>query len=72
MFFIEISDGVNRQVKKLKDSTSKDRALQILQRLADNDESFYIYSLLDEFDNEIACIDRQEEYYNIFAQIDCQ
>ena len=57
MYFIEISDGVNRQVRKLKDGTSKDRAMQILQRLAENDESCLAYSLLDESENEIACID---------------
>lgn len=59
MFFIEISDGVNRQTRKLKDGTSRDRAMEVLQRLAENDESFLIYSLLDEFENEIACIDCQ-------------
>ena len=57
MYFIEISDGVNRQVRKLKDGTSKDRAMQILQRLAENDESCLAYTLLDESENEIACID---------------
>ena len=57
MYFIEISDGVNRQMRKLKDGTSKERALQILQRYADNDEAFRVYTLLDESENEIACID---------------
>lgn len=67
MFFIEISDGVNSQTRKLKDGTSKERALQILQRYAENDESCYVYSLWDEFENEIARIDCEEEFFSEFA-----
>ena len=53
MFKITISDGVTTQTRKLKPHVTKERAMEILENLYNNDYMCYSYYLLDENDNEI-------------------
>ncbi len=54
---IEITDGITRQTRKLKDNMSIDRAKELLKELFEDDYLGLDYYLLDDADNEILALE---------------
>ena len=54
---IEITDGITRQTRKLKDNMSIDRAKELLKELFEDDYLGLDYYLLDDADNEILAME---------------
>ena len=54
---IEITDGITRQTRKLKDNMSIDRAKELLKELFEDDYLVLDYYLLDDADNEILAME---------------
>ena len=54
---IEITDGITRQTRKLKENVSIDRAKELLKELFEDDYLGLDYYLLDDVDNEILALE---------------
>lgn len=54
---IEITDGITRQTRKLKENISIDRAKELLKELFEDDYLGLDYYLLDDADNEILALE---------------
>lgn len=54
---IEITDGITRQTRKLKENMSIDKAKELLKELFEDDYLGLDYYLLDDADNEILALE---------------
>ena len=54
---IEITDGITRQTRKLKENMSIERAKELLKELFEDDYLGLDYYLLDDADNEILALE---------------